>query len=129
MCWIKIDKSNFADKGKTVRFVDGMFICERHAEADLKLPAANIIFLNRHSKARSLTGRTDTNIFKYVFYGGVDFAFFAAIIRFFWTPRPAKPKRKLNTKVIVRFSDDRTLSGKTRFNTFFAIQNAWLDSK
>ena len=130
MGWIKIDKSNFADEKSLIEFSDGAFLFGRAVEGKLDLSAEDIVFLNRQARAERVSGRTDTNILQYLFYGGG--AFLAIIIeffKFFGVKRSPKTKRRLNAKIIVKFNDEKALSGKTDFDTFFAIQNAWLDSK
>jgi len=130
MGWIKVEKSNFADEGTTVQFLDDGFICKQGEIAGLRLPATDIVFLNRQPKAQRVSGGTDTNILKYLFYGGgALLALIVEFFKFFGSRKSAKPRKKFDTKVIVKFKDDKILSGKTDFDTFFAIQNAWLDNK
>ena len=130
MGWIKVETSNFAELGASVQFLNGSFHCKRGDYVGLQIPANDILFLNRQPKARRVSGETDTNILKYLFYGGG--AFLALVIeffKFFGSTKSAKPRIRFDTKVILKFKDDKFLNGKTDFDTFFAIQNAWLDSK
>ena len=89
------------------------------------MQASDITFLSRNRSRTIGGGSTDTNIFKYVFYVGTFLAF---IIEFFKVADAFK-KPKHTKRIIVKFEKGRMISGYTDIETFFAIQNAWLDSR
>jgi len=101
MAWIDVTESNFAKAGLSVHFSDNHFICSRGPEAGLRIDAAEITFLNDPPRSARVSGGPGTNIFKNIFMGGG--APLALVMEFF--------------------------IGKTDLDTFFAIQNAWLDRK
>ncbi len=128
--WINVEKSNFMPLGRTCQFNEGVFTCDTNAEPSaIKRPASEIIFLNKPPNRGRVSGSTDTNIFKNAFYVGTFLAFLMEIFAFFGGGKTTKISRKQNARIIVKFADDKFFSGKTDLNTFFAVQNAWLDSK
>ncbi len=125
MAWISVGDSNFAKDGLSVHFSDNHFVCSRGSGAGMKIAAADIIFLNDPPRSTRISGATDTNTFRNNVLGGPFGAIFMELFSFI-----SKSKNKKRTqKIIVKFKGDRFLIGKTDFDTFFAIQNAWLDSK
>ena len=130
MGWIFVEKCNFTEPRSQCEFSEGAFTFAAAArEQAIKMSASQITFLNKPPNRGRINASTDTNVFKYVFYMGTFLAIFAEFFRVFGAPKSLKPKRKQNTKIIVQFKDDKAFSGKTDLNTFFAIQNAWLDTR
>ena len=123
MAWINVTESNFATEGLSVHFSNNNLVCSRGPEAGLKIDAADIIFLNDPPQSRRISGTSDTNVFKNNFVGGAGFAIFMELFGF------ARGRKKRTRKIIVKFKNNRFLIGQTDLDTFFAIQNAWLDSK
>ena len=123
--------------GVTCQFHDGVFTFEgvrtlkpEEGNQPILMNASDMTFLNR-SRSRSMgAGATDTNIFWYVFYIGFSapgaiFAMLMGLIGF----ASSKREQKASQRIIVKFENGRTLSGYTDMETFFAVQNAWLDSR
>ena len=123
MNWIIVEDSNFAKTGLSVHFSDNHFVCSRGVEAGLKIDAANIVFLNPPPKVKRISASTSTNIFKNHFLGGT---YIAIVMEFFGFVSANKKKTR---KITARFKNERFLIGKTDLDTFFAIQNAWLDRR
>jgi len=125
MGWINVERSTFADLGRrAVEFRDGFFTCRRGASAVITLNVANIVHLNRQPKAEPISAAPATDMFESqsdVASAGV----LRGVIPDLLGVRGFRNKRHIS----VQFKDGKAFSGKTDFNTFFAIQNAWLDSK
>ena len=121
--WIIVEDSNFAKTGLSVHFSDNHFVCSRGVQAGLKIDAADITFLNPAPKSKRISGSTGTNLFFNNFLGGT---YIAIVMEFFGFVSARKKKTR---KIIARFKEDRFLIGKTDLDTFFEIQNAWLDRR
>ena len=92
--------------------------------------ASDITFLNLY-RSRGITAvRMDTNILRYVFYVGLSIqgAILAIFMEFFKIAN-SKRKYKANNRIIVKFVNGRMISGYTDIETFFTVQNAWLDNR
>ena len=124
--WIVVEDSNFASPGMSVHFSNPRFVCSKGPEAGLKIDAGDIVFLNKPPQSRRISSATDTNVFRTAFKIGAQFAIIA---EFFGFASAAKDKKKRTQKIIAKFKDNRFLIGKTDRDTFFAIQNAWLDRR
>lgn len=123
MAWINVKDSNFAKEGLSVHFSNNHIICSRGPEAGLKIDAADIIFLNDPPRSQRISGGVNTNLFRNIFKGGPVIAMILAFFGF------AKKRKQRTQKIIVKFKGDRFIIGHTDFDTFFEIQNAWLDRK
>ncbi|MEP4053183.1 MAG: hypothetical protein ABJN22_13155 [Litorimonas sp.] len=121
--WIVVEDSNFAKSGLSVHFSDSHIVCSRGPEAGLKIDAADIVFLNDPPRSKKVSNNTGTNLFFNHFVGGAYIAIFLEFFGF------VSSRKKKTRKIIARFKDDRFLIGKTDLDTFFAIQNAWLDRR
>ena len=129
---ITVDKCNFMNAGVTFQFREGEFRFEgvrtlkpEEGKQVILMPTSEISYLNRNRSQKMSSGSTDTNIFKYVFYVGTFLAF---IIEFFKVADVVK-KTKHTKRIIVKFVNGRMISGYTDLETFFAVQNAWLDNR
>ncbi len=123
MNWINVEDSNFAKTGLSVHFLNNHFVCFRGAEAGLKIDAADITFLNpppRYERIDATPATVEAQ------HDWMDGSFIAMVMEFFG--RFSKRKKKTR-KIIVKFKEDRFLIGKTDLETFFTIQNAWLDRR
>lgn len=123
MSLIQVEDSDFMSKTTQVRFSDGVLYYRLTAVSPTERPieASEIKSLNR-IRATKISG-TNTNIFMNHFLGGT---FFAIIMEFLGFKAGAK---KLDRRIHIHFKDGKFISGMTDTDTFFDVQNAWLDSK
>ena len=122
MVWIHVEESDFAPIGRKTRFVSEQFkYTDTNAEKIIKVHANQIQSLNRQSVKAIST--SNTNLFGNNFTGGTFFAIIMELLGF------AAASSKMNRRIMVRFKDGAYLRGKTDIDTFFAVQNAYLDHK
>ena len=117
---IKFDQSNFISASNRIEFSAGVFKYYK-ASKNHTLQPDQIKSMNRASK--KAIGGTDTNIFRDVFYMG---AMFAWAYKLFGVKKVGKSKKQ---RLSVHFKDGKHFTGYTDIDTFFEIQNAWLDAK
>jgi len=117
---IKLDQSNFVSSSNRLEFSDGAFKYFKASE-DHIIMADQIKSVNRARK-KSI-GSTDTNIFKNVFLMGASLALASKL---FGVKKSIKPMKQ---RLVVHFKDGKYFSGYTDVDSFFDVQNAWLDAK
>ena len=123
MSYIRIEESDFLGRTADVSFSNGKFNFTKtkiSSKVDT-IPATEIKSLNR-LKAKKISG-TNTNVFQNHFIGG---PFIAMIMELFGF---ASASKKANRPIMVRFKDGKFFRGFTDLDTFFEVQNAWLDAK
>ncbi len=123
MSYIRVKDSNFLNKSGELKFIDGEFLFTKTAissKGDV-LPVTAIKSLNR-LRVKKISG-TNTNIFMNNFLRGTYFATFMEIFGF------ANTLKKVNRRIHVHFKDGKYIYGMTDLETFFDVQNTWLDSK
>jgi hypothetical protein len=121
--FIRIEESDFLRKSAEVNFADGEFRFTKTAISSKfeTISAAEVKSLNR-LRAKKVSG-TNTNIFQNHFIGGPVIAMIMEMFGF------ASATKKLDRRIVVHFKNGKFFSGKTDLETFFEVQNAWLDSK
>ena len=129
---ITMDKFNFMNVGVTCQFREGEFRFEgvrtlkpEEGKQVLTMSASEISYLNRNRSPKIASGSTDTNIFRIMYLVG---GYLAIIIEFFNFANSVR-KSKDKKRIVVKFENGRMISGYTDMETFFAVQNAWLDSR
>lgn len=123
MSYIRVEESDFLGKTAELNFSKGEFRFTKTAISSKEsvIPANEIKSLNR-LRVRKVRG-TNTNIFQNNFIGGAFFATIMEMLGF------AATSKKLNRRISVHFKDGKFLHGMTDLDTFFEVQNAWLDAK
>lgn len=123
MSHIKIEESDFLGKSAEMNFIDGEFRFTKTAisSKDDVISASEIKSLNRLRAGK--VGGTNTNIFQNHFIGGPVIATLMELFGF------AAAAKKQDRRIVVHFKNGKFFRGLTDLDTFFEVQNAWLDSK
>ena len=126
---ISIDNCNFMNSGVRCDFRDGIFSFEglrtlkpEDGKQVITMRADEIASLNKPPRPQIKRHATSTNVFR----AGRDLAIMGQIARLI-TGRDRKNKNR--RRIIVTFDNKRSFSGYTDMDTFYAVQNAWLDSR
>ena len=120
--YIKIDESNFLLKGSHVRFENNNFYYfkSKLSEKDLTLSGENIRSMNKATVRR--VGTSGGSPFKNLFKGGLSIALYLKLIGF--------AKRKTGKqRLSIHFKDKKYFTGFTDLETFFKVQDVWIEHK
>lgn len=120
--YIKIDESNFLPKGSHIRFENSNFYYfkSKLSEKELTLPGENISSMNKASIRR--VGTSGGNSFTNLFKGGLYIALYMELMGF------AK-RRTGKQRLSIHFKDKKYFTGFTDLETFFKVQDVWIEHK
>jgi len=120
---IKIEESDFLGKSALMNFVDGEFrFTKTSISSKLDVVSASEIKSLNRQRATKVSG-TNTNIFQNHFIGGPVIAMLMSLFGF------AAAAKKQDRRIVVHLKNGKFFRGMTDLDTFFEVQNAWLDSK
>ncbi len=120
--FIKIYESNFLTKGSQVRFESGNFYYfdTKFSETRLTILGESISSMNKASIRR--IGTSGGSPFSNLFKGGLYIAIFMEILEF---AQLKTGKQRLS----IHFDDGKYFTGFTDLETFFKVQDVWIEHK
>lgn len=120
---IKIAESDFLGKSAVMNFINGEF---RFTKTSISSKQDVISVKETKSLNRQRAGKvsgTNTNVFQNHFIGGPVIATLISLFGF------AAAVKKQDRRIVVHLKNGKFFRGMTDLDTFFEVQNAWLDSK